>query len=84
MRKKSFRAGELKLQSASAKQSFDRRSLIVSGIDGWKNLEFSVRTWVIVVCAVVAFWFFLSFLLAFCCGPKFVECHLCEEPIPRR
>lgn len=56
----------------------------MDGVDAWKELELPFRTWVIVLCGVVLFWFFLAFSLAFCCGPSFVECHLCEEPIPHR
>lgn len=50
----------------------------------WDRVELPVRTWVIILSCVVGFWFFLSLFLAFCCGPKFVECHLCGEGIPRR
>lgn len=52
--------------------------------DSWSQLELPMKTWLIVLACVVFFWIFLSAFLAFCCGPKFVECHLCEEPIPKR
>ncbi len=53
-------------------------------VNPWQDLELPMQTWVIVVTCVVFFWIFLSGCLAFCCGPKFVECHLCEVPIPKR
>ena len=52
--------------------------------DSWQDLELPMHTWIVVVSGVVLFWFFLSCFLAFCCGPKFVECHLCEQPIPKK
>ena len=52
--------------------------------DSWQDLELPMHTWMMVLSGVIAFWFFLSCFLAFCCGPKFVECHLCEKPIPNK
>ena len=57
---------------------------IFSGVDPWAHLELPVNIWIIIVGSVIAFWFFLSCCLATCCGPRNIECHLCEEPIRKR
>ena len=57
---------------------------LISEIDPWEHLELPFQTWALIVGLVVVFWFFLSCCLAVCCGPRFVECHLCEEPISKR
>ena len=58
--------------------------IFFSGVDPWAHLELPVNIWIIIVGSVIAFWFFLSCCLATCCGPRNIECHLCEEPIRKR
>ena len=50
----------------------------------WKDFKLSVTNWVIILSAVVVFWIALSIVLACFCGPHSQECHLCEQPVPRK
>jgi len=64
--------------------SEEETSTTEPGVDPWAHLELPVNIWIIIVGSVIAFWFFLSCCLATCCGPRNIECHLCEEPIRKR
>ena len=46
-------------------------------------MELSPTIWIVIVSSVVGFWIVLAAFLACFCGPKFVECQLCEQQVPR-
>lgn len=71
-------------RSPNEEETTPQNSTAESPSDSWQDLELPMHTWMMVLSGVIAFWFFLSCFLAFCCGPKFVECHLCEKPIPNK